>query len=71
MSDQANKFNISYYPRLFMKAQVLANFLIEYTWSDDKPEEASIEQPAKQPDPLATWILLIDRASNFQGVELN
>lgn len=40
-----NKFDIFFFLRLFMKAQFLANFLIEYKWLNDKLEEVPIEQP--------------------------
>lgn len=39
-----NEFDISYHSRSSMKAPVLANFLVECTWSHDKLEELPAEQ---------------------------
>lgn len=50
-----------------MKFQVLADFLVEYMWSNDELEETLIEQPPKSSDLGSTWILHIDAASNLQG----
>lgn len=47
--------------------QVLADFLDEYIWSDDKFEEAIVKQTTKHPDPKMTWIIHMDGASNAQG----
>lgn len=52
-----------------MKVQVLADFIIECTWLNDKPEEASTKNPNEQPDPATTWILHVDGALNFLGSE--
>lgn len=39
VGSQAERFDISYRPYLFMKAQVLADFLVECTKLDDMPGE--------------------------------
>lgn len=52
--------------------QVLTNFFVECTQSDDKLEELPIELSTEQPDPKMTWILHVDSAlkSQRRGVEL-
>lgn len=50
-----------------MKVQVLADFIIECTWSTDEPKKPSIECPNELPDLAATWILHMDRASDSLG----
>lgn len=57
-----NKFDLSYRPRSSKKVQVLADFLIKCTWSEDKADE----EPIELFDPETTWILYMDGASNFQ-----
>lgn len=50
-----------------MKAQVLADFLVECTWSDDELKEVPIELPTRPPDMESTWILHMDGTSNSEG----
>lgn len=45
-----------------MKVQILADFLVDYTWSGDQLEE----ELAKQLDSKITWILHVVRAFNSQ-----
>ena len=65
------KFDIQYRPRPSIKVQVLADFVAEYTISDDKPEDTddnAIKQVmTPEPDLRSTWVLHIDGASNAQG----
>lgn len=44
-----------------MKVQVLADFLVEYIWSEETPNEGPVEQL----DAKLTWIMYVDDASNF------
>lgn len=46
-----------------MKAQVLANFIIEYTI----PDEEQIEERSKLEPTTLSWILHVDGTSNIQG----
>lgn len=48
------KFEISYHSRSSMKVQVLTNFLVEYSWLDDKLKEVPTEQLAEQFNPGIT-----------------
>lgn len=50
-----------------MKVQTLVDFLVECTWSDNGTKEASLENPDAQTDPLVTWVLYMDGASNSLG----
>lgn len=59
-----NEFDISYNPRLSIKAQVSVDFLIECTWSDNEPEEMLAELLARPPEVESTWILHVNGASN-------
>ena len=65
------KFDIQYRPRPSIKVQVLADFVAEYTISDDKPEDTddnAIKQVmTPEPDLGSTWVLHIDGVSNAQG----
>ena len=60
---ELSKFDISYLSRSSIKAQVLVDFIIEYTIPKGKLVQ-------EQPDKLTTkpaWILNVDRASNSHG----
>lgn len=50
-----------------MKAQILANFLVECTWTGDKLEEVPDEPLAESTHKDPAWILHMDGASNSQG----
>ena len=56
-----------------MKAQVLADFIIEYTVSDNKSKnetDDTIKQTVTpKPNLKSTWVLHIDGASNMQDSE--
>ena len=66
-----DKFDIQYYPRPSMKAQVLANFIAECTISDNKAEDIddNIIKEATTPesDLGSTSVLHINGASNAYG----
>ena len=65
-----NEFDIQYYLRPSMKAQVLADFVVECTVSDDKSDHKSddkLEQVENsEVEPEFVWVLHIDGASNAQ-----
>lgn len=63
-TNKLNKFDIFYHPRSSMKAQILANFLDECIWSNNKPKEALAESLVKPLDVEMTWILHMDGISN-------
>ena len=66
-----NEFDIQYHPRPSMKAQVLVNFIVKCTISDNNPEDESnnkIKQvETLKPDLTSVWVLHTDGASNAQG----
>ncbi|XP_058185742.1 uncharacterized protein LOC131302967 [Rhododendron vialii] len=57
-SIELGKFDIEYKPRIAIKAQVLADFLVEYTYP--KPEEL----PKEEPKP---WILQVDKSTTREA----
>ena len=46
-----------------MKSQIFANFIIEYTPTDDSQVKDQHQEETSEP----AWILHVDRASNTQG----
>ena len=59
-----SEYDITYRPRSAMKAQVLADFIIECTWGDSGKEI----QPSDEMEMTdASWILHMDGASNSSG----
>ena len=66
-----NEFDIQYRPRSSMKVQVLANFIIECTISDnnseDEPNDKLKQVETPEPDLTLMWVLHIDGVSNAQG----
>lgn len=59
-----NEFDIFYSLRSSMKVQVLTDFLVKYTWLDDKLKEAPTELLTEPSNPEMTWILHVDDTSN-------
>ena len=50
---ELSQFNIEYRPRLTIKAQVLAEFIVEFTFSDD--DRHSFEQFTLMDRPSKNW----------------
>ncbi|GFZ00843.1 hypothetical protein Acr_14g0004780 [Actinidia rufa] len=71
-SIELSEFHIEYKPRTAIKAQALADFLVESTYEDTpQPETTPLEEeipkePARGKD-LAHWILFVDGSSNQNG----
>ncbi|GFY90980.1 hypothetical protein Acr_07g0011760 [Actinidia rufa] len=71
-SIELSEFHIEYKPRTAIKAQALADFIVESTYEDTpQPETTPLEEeipkePAQEKD-LAHWILFIDGSSNQHG----
>ena len=66
-----NEFFLQYHPRPSIKAQVLADFIIECTVPDDKFDHKfdgkSEQVETSEAEPESVWMLHIDRTSNAQG----
>ncbi|GKD59630.1 reverse transcriptase domain-containing protein [Tanacetum coccineum] len=61
-SIQLGEFGIHYRPRVFVKGQVLAEFIVE------RPEEEGRDDSVKQEEPLpAQWTLFMDGSSCVDG----
>jgi hypothetical protein len=50
---ELSKFEISYHPRIALKSQILANFIVKYSGQEQNPGEE--------------WVLYVDGASSQQG----
>ena len=63
-----SEFDIQYWLRPALKAQVLADFVVECPTTDRPSEEGSPEEVGtSECDPDSTWVLHIDGASNARG----
>ncbi|GJX63346.1 hypothetical protein Tco_0296246 [Tanacetum coccineum] len=63
-SIQLGEFGIHYRPRVSVKGQVLADFIVE------RPEEEGQDDSAKEEEPLlAQWTLFTDGSSCVDGAE--
>ncbi|XP_073103279.1 uncharacterized protein [Elaeis guineensis] len=63
-----SEFDIQYRSRPALKAQVLADFVVECPTTDRPSEERGPEEVGTfECDPDSTWVLYIDGASNAQG----
>ncbi|GFZ01032.1 hypothetical protein Acr_14g0006670 [Actinidia rufa] len=75
-SIELSEFHIEYKPRTAIKAQALADFIVESTYEDTpQPETTPLEEeipkePAQGKD-LAHWILFVDGSSNQHGCATN
>ncbi|GFY91031.1 hypothetical protein Acr_07g0012270 [Actinidia rufa] len=71
-SVELSEFHIEYKPRTAIKAQALADFIVESTYEDTPqpetaPPEAGIpKEPTSEKD-LTHWILFVDGSSNQHG----
>ncbi|GFY85492.1 hypothetical protein Acr_04g0002300 [Actinidia rufa] len=71
-SIELSEFHIEYRPRMAIKAQALADFIVESTHEDapqpetDPPETEIPKEPTPEKD-LAHWILFVDGSSNQHG----
>ncbi|GFY91230.1 hypothetical protein Acr_07g0014260 [Actinidia rufa] len=70
-SIELSEFHIEYKPRTAIKAQALADFIVESTHEDTQPETTPLEmgipkEPTSKKD-LAHWILFVDGSSNQHG----
>ncbi|GFZ19883.1 hypothetical protein Acr_28g0005880 [Actinidia rufa] len=70
-SIELSEFHIEYKPRTAIKAQALADFIVESTHEDTQPETTPLEagipkEPTSEKD-LAHWILFVVGSSNQHG----
>ncbi|GFZ05203.1 hypothetical protein Acr_17g0007750 [Actinidia rufa] len=71
-SVELSEFHIEYKPRTAIKAQALADFIVESTHEDTPqpetpPPEAGIPKEPTSAKDLAHWILFVDGSSNQHG----
>ena len=62
-----SEFDISFQPRTSIKAQALADFIVECSWSTDLPTKEALESSFDLHKSKPTWVLHVDGASNSQG----
>lgn len=67
---ELGEFNIEYKPRLFMKAQVLMDFVVECTFLDSEGEKR-LDRTLEEVSISPSRILHVDGASNAQGCGAN
>ena len=63
-SMELSEFDISYRPRGAIKAQTLADFMVDRVESGEEVQE---EQPAEQEDPKGVWLVMVDGSRSEQG----
>ena len=71
-SIKLSEFHIEYKPRMVIKAQALADFVVEFTHEAVlEPEVVSSKvetpKPRKLDDHLSKWMLFVDGSSNKHG----
>ena len=59
-----SEFNISFRPKISIKAQALADFIVECSWPTDLPAKEVLESPPGLHKSEPTWILHVEGASN-------
>ncbi|XP_074342973.1 uncharacterized protein LOC141680733 [Apium graveolens] len=69
---ELRKFNLRFIPRTAIKAQALADFIIECNFSEEEPEPMNIDPETNQDANLGAWTLKIDGSSTSKrsGAEL-
>ena len=63
-SVELSEFDLSYKPRGAIKAQALADFMVDYV---EPGEEVQEEQAAEQEDQKGVWLLMVDGSRSEQG----
>ena len=63
-SVELSEFNLSYRPRWAIKAQALADFMVDRV---EPGEEVQEEQPVKLENPKGVWLVMVDRSRSEQG----
>ena len=63
-SIELSDFHVSYRPRMAIKAQALANFIVEFTHNATLDSEVETYEEQDQDDGLARWKLFMDVSSN-------
>ena len=67
-------FSIRFQPRTAIKAQVLADFIVEFSpraeTREDESEPAAASAAVKTFDPTKAWGLYVDGASNYNGARV-
>ena len=63
-SVELSEFDITYRPRGAVKAQALADFVVDCTEPDEGVHE---EQPVEQEKPEGVWLIMVDGSRSEQG----
>ena len=63
-SAKLGEFNLSYRPRGTIKAQALADFIVDRI---EPGEEVQEEQPVEQEKPKGVWLVMVDGSRREQG----
>ncbi|XP_024039207.1 uncharacterized protein LOC112097847 [Citrus clementina] len=63
-SVELSEFDLSYRPRGAIKAQALADFMVDRAGPREEVQE---EQPAGQEDPKRVWLVMVDGSRSEQG----
>ncbi|XP_074347136.1 uncharacterized protein LOC141685940 [Apium graveolens] len=58
-----SQFNLSFIPRTVIKAQALADFIIEYNFPEDEPRPMSIDPESSNDNDPGAWALKVDESS--------
>ncbi|XP_074378044.1 uncharacterized protein LOC141719566 [Apium graveolens] len=60
---ELSQFNLSFIPRTAIKAQALADFIIECNFPEEEPESMNMDQEPKKDIGLGAWTLKVDGSS--------
>ena len=63
-SVELSEFDLSYRPQGAIKAQVLADFMVDRI---EPGEEVQEEQPGEQEKPKGVWLVMVDGSRSEQG----
>ncbi|XP_074351331.1 uncharacterized protein LOC141690425 [Apium graveolens] len=63
---ELSQFNLSFFPRTTIKAQALADFIIECNFPEEEPEPIDMGQEPKKETSLGAWTLKVDGSSTSE-----
>ncbi|KAL8134261.1 hypothetical protein AgCh_009346 [Apium graveolens] len=63
---ELSQFNMTFIPRTAIKAQALADFIIEYNFPEEEPELMDMDQDPKKDTSPGAWTLKVDGSSTSE-----
>ena len=64
---ELEEFEVVYRPRIAIKGQALADFLVKFTYPGETEQAEPVVLTPNPQESIPTWVLYVDGSSNSQG----